>query len=134
MQTVFIIDDDPIFQFLAAQGLNKFGIACEVRPFENGADAIRALSQADAEGSPWPMLMLLDLNMPVMNGWEFLEACAGLLGSRPIATQIYVVTSSISSEDRERAFQYPMVARFISKPIPIAEWNALQGLFSVSQP
>lgn len=134
MQTVFIIDDDPIFQFLAAQGLSRFGIMCKVCQFENGAEAIDALREADAGHAPWPMLILLDLNMPVMNGWEFLDACTDLLGTRPVATQIYVVTSSISSEDRERAFRYPMVARFISKPIPVAEWNGLQGLFSVSQP
>lgn len=108
---VLVVDDDPVVQFLHRQLVLKAGISSEVWVFNNGKEAIQyLLSEAKAD---CPHLVLLDINMPVMDGWEMLD----ILKLTQTPVDVIVVSSSINKEDREKALTYKMVSAYLSKPL-----------------
>lgn len=109
---ILIIEDDMI-----VSRMHKFSLSGYVRSTpkicSNGKEAIDRLDDIAEEREK--VLILLDLNMPVMNGWEFLEECH----SRPYSEKLYVVvvTSSSFIEDKQKALEYERVKAYYSKPM-----------------
>lgn len=114
---VLIIDDDRILQFALRTALQKIDRETEVKCCYNGLEAIDYLENLKAEGENLPDLILLDLNMPVMNGFAFLERYKLMAPSRSQKPWLYVVTSSIDENDFARVREYNLVVDFISKPL-----------------
>ena len=116
MKNICVIDDDQIYQIIIKKIIFKAGNFEKVYCYENGCTA---LSDFKDPGVPLPHLILLDINMPQMDGWEFLT---NLKESRPNLlreTTIYMVTSSIALSDRNNALALPEISGFISKPITV---------------
>ncbi len=109
---VLIVDDDPMMLFLHKNLLIKSGVCQEPLTFLNGEEALRFL-MAEPVGKCW-YTMLLDINMPVMNGWQLLEALKEL----PVAcvVDVAVVSSSVDRRDREKAMEYAQVSCYLTKP------------------
>lgn len=109
---ILIVDDDPIIAKLHKFLVNKIGYN-DPKTFRNGKEAISYLDIETKENKSF--LILVDLNMPVMNGWEFLSICR----SRPYAQQlnVVIVTSSSYREDREKAQEFDMVVDYYTKPL-----------------
>lgn len=110
-KSVLVVDDDKICNFLTVNALKKAGIDGEIEVVINGLDAINHLK----ETSSFPDLILLDINMPIMDGLEFLKTYQkeGFEGQ----TKIAMYTSSIREADKDVAFQYGDVFDFINKPL-----------------
>jgi CheY-like chemotaxis protein len=120
---VLIVDDDSVIVLLHKEMVRRF-ISPEVQCFLNGKKALDYLTEHYIEGGP--ILILLDINMPVMNGWELLDALQALPSSNLIS--VIMVTSSIDTRDKERAKQYPQVIDFVEKPLSIKTCNRLKQL------
>lgn len=109
---ILIVEDDLIVSRLHKFSL-KGALDSEVTIVDNGKEALDYLDDVAEEKQK--ILVLLDLNMPVMNGWDFLEACH----TRPYVERlvVMVVTSSLFSDDNKRAFNYPRVMGYYTKPL-----------------
>lgn len=117
MKRVWLIDDDEVFVFLTKKLIAQTEQAVILETYINGQEAIDRLREISADESALPDLVLLDLNMPVMDGWEFLNAFQEVEFSAPNKIHLYIVTSSISPYEVERAKQIPAVQEFIVKPM-----------------
>lgn len=117
MKHVWLIDDDEVFVFLTKKLIARSEQDVKVDTYINGQEAIEALQHLAQDEAALPDLILLDLNMPVMDGWEFLKAYEEITFCNPHKIHLYIVTSSISPYEVERAKQIPAVAEFIVKPM-----------------
>ena len=117
MIKILIIEDDEITNFITKTNLEKFG-------YKNIAVALNGQEGLDyLKNNTCPDLILLDINMPILDGWDFLEATTRLnLG---LEIPVVVITSSIRFEDRSNAELYSNVIDYMEKPINFEELNNL---------
>lgn len=111
-KVICIIDDDPIYQFLINKIIDNSDANHEVLFFKNGKEALDYF-MLDVDNN-LPEIILLDLEMPVMDGWDFLKEIDALPMDN---TAIYIVSSSISYEDKEKAKSFSKIKGHFSKPI-----------------
>lgn len=109
---ILIVEDDIIVSRMHKFGLSGF-VENELQICSNGREAIEFLDEKAEKREK--ILILLDLNMPVMNGWEFLDICH----SRPYSEKLHVVvvTSSSFKDDKQKALEYDRVKAYYAKPL-----------------
>ena len=112
-QTILLVEDDPYDQDLFISALRGMKNTPTFELVNNGKEAIEWLYRALLP----PKIVFLDINMPLMDGWEFLEEFERL--PEPTRNKCYVImlTSSIDTSDIERARRYSSVIEFVSKPL-----------------
>jgi len=118
---VLCIDDDQITLVLCDLVIKKAGFAKEVVTAMNGKEGLTYFSNFFSKNNPDkqdpPKIIFLDLNMPVMNGWDFLEDYLMKYSDRLPDTKVVIISSTVNPEDFSRANRYDMVIDFISKPL-----------------
>jgi len=115
---IFLVDDDPINNLINRRLLGKIGIGNYIEEFLIAQEALEKIKQLPKEDS---LLIFLDINMPVLNGWEFLEKYTALFPDRK--DRIVILSSSIDYQDRKKAFEYPIVSGFLEKPLSLEKIN-----------
>ena len=118
-----IIDDDPIFIFGTKKIMELTHFCKSFMIFHNGKDALDNLTAIIKNGEKLPEMILLDINMPVMDGWQFLDEFTKEPAPKKIL--IYIVSSSIDPADLEKAKHYKAVSNYIVKPITIKKLKDL---------
>ena len=114
---IFIIDDDEIFQFITRKSFEKLERKDDLLFFHNGEDALNYIKDSGANDQSIPDVIFLDINMPIMDGWDFLDELGKLNISTSRTPYIYMVSSSIDDKDATKSKLYPMIKDYISKPI-----------------
>ncbi|GAB3162933.1 response regulator [Telluribacter humicola] len=124
---VLYIDDDPTAQLIFRLANSKASFAKEVRTASNGQMALDYYHQLAVEQGTdvYPHLVFLDLDMPVMGGYEFLDQFVEQYYERFPHTRVMIISSSVNPSDRQKARQYPCVVDFISKPITVEFLTAM---------
>jgi CheY-like chemotaxis protein len=89
----------------------------EIRIYQNGQEAIDALVNLMEKGERLPSIIFLDLNMPIKDGWGFLDDFVQIPHNNREKVVVYVVSSSINPKDHDRAKQYEVVSNYMVKPI-----------------
>lgn len=122
LDTILCIDDDPITLMLCKMVITKASFSNEIATAKNGEEALKyfnTLKQTNSNSNfkKQPQLIFLDLNMPVMGGWEFLDSFRTSDYSDYNDTKVIILSSTIDPEDLEKSKKYPMVIDFLSKPI-----------------
>jgi CheY-like chemotaxis protein len=117
MKTIFLIDDDPVFVFLTKRIISRTNIGCQIKVFADGELAIDRLREICADSSLLPDIIFVDLSMPVMDGWEFLNEYSALAPNICKQIELFILSSSISPQEVERSKTYPEVADFLIKPV-----------------
>ena len=117
---VMLVDDDPMSNTYSTLVVKKQNPQTEVVTFNSGMSALSYLKNSE---NPRPIIILLDLNMPVMNGWDFMEEYEKL----DLGIEVVVVTSSNEFEDRSRSQSFKWVIDYFVKPITV---DNIKRLFS----
>lgn len=129
IQNCCIIDDDPIFIYGTKRVMKEVGFSKNIIVYDNGKEAIDGLSKISEAEELLPEVIFLDLNMPIMNGWEFLDEFDKLPNHNLKKTIIYIISSSVDPRDLERVKNYKQVSNYILKPI---RPNDLQSILRAS--
>jgi CheY-like chemotaxis protein len=126
-KNIMLVDDDKIFNFLSEKTITSLGLANEIHFASNGEQALQILKLYKEGKVQKPDIIFLDIDMPVMNGYEFIEAFAELdIPDKQLIT-IVVLTSSINPDDIERAKQLG-IKYYFNKPLSKEEIKKLIGL------
>lgn len=91
----------------------------EINSFENGSLAFEELQSRIEKNTDLPSIIFLDINMPLMNGWEFMEAFSDLKANLNTSIEIYISSSSIAKEDIDNANNNINIKGFLTKPIKL---------------
>ncbi len=117
--SVLLVDDDEVTNFYNEHLILKTGLADHVHKSLNGREALDYLNQKE-EGDPdyrRPDLILLDINMPIMNGFEFLDEYDKLPEEEKGHYLIVMLTTSMLDVDKNRAAKYGALSEYITKPL-----------------
>ena len=125
-QLVYVVENDRISSVITELIVKKNLFGGQVRSFPNGQLAFDHLVAALQAGAAVPDLILLDLDMPQMDGWEFLDALAGQ--PRAAGVRVFLLTSSINADDRAKAAGHPGVHGFFTKPLDRGGVERMQEL------
>jgi CheY-like chemotaxis protein len=115
---VLLVEDDPITILVCDRIMKMNSFADKVKSCQNGKYALDYLREiSEINPAQAPQIIFLDINMPVMNGWDFLEEFESLKPTLPRLPKIFILSSTVDPEDYKRAKSYGSVEDFISKPL-----------------
>ncbi|MBA3649658.1 MAG: response regulator [Chitinophagales bacterium] len=124
---ILIIDDDPTFIFLTKMTLSKISFAKDITSYTDPAEALIDLKKVSSDTNyDLPEIIFLDLSMPVMDGWNFLDEYHYLPDTLIQNCKIFILYSSIDPDDIKRSQSYPKVLDIISKPLAINKVKEIQ--------
>jgi len=116
-RNIVLIDDDPISIFISTSMLQS-NTEFRIIPYENAMDALDQLRQwSSLNAGPFPEIILLDINMPLMDGWEFLDEFQKFPRVLTDNCCVVMLSSSADVRDVEKSRSYSVVKDFISKPL-----------------
>lgn len=121
-----IIDDDHIFIYGIKRLMIETNFCEEILVYDNGEDAIKEFKSHEEAGKQLPSIIFLDLNMPIMNGWDFLDAFCKIGSSEINNTVVYIISSSVDPRDLVRIKDYAIVKNYILKPVTVKDLTAIQ--------
>ncbi|WP_269684196.1 response regulator [Flavobacterium lacustre] len=119
---ILFVDDDPITLMLCKKVIAKSSFANEIATAQDGEEALKYFNTLKYDNTKKitdkiPQLIFLDLNMPIMGGWEFLDHFTSDAYAEFSETKVIILSSTIDPEDLERAKKHPVIIDFLSKPI-----------------
>jgi response regulator RpfG family c-di-GMP phosphodiesterase len=120
IQMSCLIDDDKIYLFSVRKLIEHYKLCEKIIEFNNGLDALTYFQNVQ-ENDSIPDIIFLDINMPIMNGWEFLEEFIKIKPNISKPVTIYMVSSSIDSRDMEKALSFSAVSNYLIKPASIKQ-------------
>lgn len=118
-KTIWVVDDDPIYQIIMNKIIHKSNIFSSANSFSNGKEAIDTLKQIILKDEKIPDIILLDIEMPILDGWGFMDEIAVLKSETEVQIQIYISSSSIAIEDKERAKNNTGILGYMCKPVTL---------------
>lgn len=128
-KNVLVVDDDPVFKLIARKLFERTGDFFEVTFAENGLEAIELLrTTIEGKMNPLPDIILLDIEMPIMNGWGFMEEFVKLPVEDTRDISVYTVSSSIAQEDKNKTASYPQIKAYITKPLTVDIIRSIAGI------
>ncbi len=116
-KNVLLVEDDPITIMVCDRIIKISSFADKVTSCQNGKYALEYLNKLIADSEDIPEIIFLDINMPVMNGWDLLEELEHIKGAFKTLPRIYILSSTVDPEDYKRAKSFNAVVDFISKPL-----------------
>jgi CheY-like chemotaxis protein len=119
VNTVFLIDDDEATNYFNLIMIESSKIAGEIFVYDSGTMALDTLQDMLKHEKQLPELIFLDINMPVMNGWQFLEEIKALGSKITSKVRVVMLSASDSPQDVSRSQQYAFVKAYLSKPLTV---------------
>jgi CheY-like chemotaxis protein len=117
VDSVCVIDDDDIYQFTISRLIKITQAAHKLLCFRNGREAINYFIEQINNPDKLPDVIFLDINMPIMDGWDFLQEYIPLKQKLSKKITLYMTSSSVDEKDIERVKNYSEVTDYVLKPI-----------------
>jgi len=117
---VWIIDDDDISKYLMKRNLKELSVT-KIVDFPDSVQALKLLEANMNLGEELPDIIFLDLHMPILNGFQFMEEFENITKSTSKNIQVAMLTSSINAEDMKRAESYPSISDYFIKPFKLRD-------------
>ncbi|WP_276168947.1 response regulator [Zobellia alginiliquefaciens] len=114
---ICIVDDDAIVVFGLKRAMQALEFPSEPIVYENGLDAIESVQEMITQNTELPSLILIDINMPIMGGWDFISEMREIWPKDKKEPVIYMMTSSINPKDIETAKSFNLESNYLIKPI-----------------
>lgn len=115
LEIACIIDDDKMFTYLLSKQLRLQNLCESILIFNDGDEALKYMRPIIESQETLPSVILLDINMPVLDGWQFLDEFTMFKINKKVT--VYIVSSSIDEADQLKAASYKEVSNFYVKPI-----------------
>lgn len=122
---ILLIDDDEVFNFLNEVVIRQVDCVENVVAVQSGEEGLKVLQELKAEGATYPELIFLDINMPVMNGWEFIDNYKQLEFGHHNHPVLIMLTSSENPGDRARAAEVSVVNEYLNKPLTVETFQQI---------
>jgi CheY-like chemotaxis protein len=125
LKCVLLIDDDKSANFLHKFVINKTGLVEKIVDVQSGEEGLEFLRQKEDSKYPKTDLIFLDINMPGMTGWDFLEEYNKLDESLKGKIMIIMLSTSDNPEDKEKASKIRTVHDFLNKPLTVERFTKI---------
>ncbi|WP_396636503.1 response regulator [Maribacter sp. R77961] len=132
IESCCIIDDDPIFIYGTKRIMKETEFCETIIVYNNGQEALDGLLEISQSATKIPQVIFLDLNMPIMSGWEFLDEFIKIPNSNLEKTIVYIISSSVDPRDLEKVKDYKQrVNNYILKPITPNDLESVLGALTM---
>ncbi len=119
---IMVIDDDPICNLLTTKVIEKANIDSKIQVFDNALDALERL---ETNNKSMPNMIFLDLNMPVLHGWDFVNSFMELDPQKTKDVSLVILSASSNQSDLEKAIEVGCVQKYITKPLKTDDVRSL---------
>ena len=124
LKHLLLVDDDPTTNFFNRHLIGKMGLFDEIHEAANGQIALEKIRELHERGES-PDMILLDINMPIMNGFEFLDKYSEFDEKMKTSVVVCMLTTSLAKEDLEKSKEYSVLSDYIDKPLYEEKMKAL---------
>ena len=125
LRQVLLVDDYEADNFLHQMLFEELGCAEQIEVAYDGAQALAYLTTEVNGRFPQPDLICLDINMPIMNGWEFIDEYEKLPAAQRASVVLMMLTTSLNPDDSSQALTRPSIAEYLTKPLTRAQLESL---------
>lgn len=126
---ILLVDDDEAVNYFNKKLIDKSELDGTIMSLYNGAEAIReVMTLNNTLGDDDLVVVFLDINMPILNGWGFLENFSTIKYALNFKTEIYLLTSSVNPDEKRKAEENSLVKQYISKPLTIEKLNEIKHM------
>jgi len=125
MRRFLLVDDDSIFNFLHTEVIKTVDDSAQIDLFNSSMEGLEFLKEALEDKHPMPNFLFLDIRMPEMDGFEYLDELMKFPIEKFKDLRIYVLSSSLAERDKEKSLSYPIVTGFIEKTLTIEKLKGI---------
>jgi CheY-like chemotaxis protein len=125
MRRFLLVDDDSIFNFLHTEVIKTVDDSAQIDLFNSSMEGLEFLKDALEDKHPMPNFLFLDIRMPEMDGFEYLDELMKFPIEKFKDLRIYVLSSSLAERDKEKSLSYPIVTGFIEKTLTIEKLKGI---------
>jgi CheY-like chemotaxis protein len=131
-ERVMIVDDTKIDRFIVSRAMEKYHFAREIKEFDMATNAIKFIEENQDNPDVLPQIIILDVRMPEMDGFQFLERLSTHPNALKQSCCIVMLSSSLDPADHERAENNPVVKKFMNKPLRKENLDDIAALYNAA--